>query len=164
VLLAGVTRGALYHHFKSKADLFAAVVDSVEAELIEVLKSAAGRAPTDDPVARMRAAIQAWLDACVDASFAQIVLVDAPSIMGWEAWRAVGERYGVSLAKTLLDEAAAMRPELQNAALPYVLLGALREAGLYIAHSKGADDARRNASGAIETVIAAITASPHNPA
>src|SRR5499433_4322988 len=84
VRAAGVTRGALYHQFRDKADLFAAVAEEVEAEIAERIAAGAGTAT--DPVEALRAGARLFLDACAEPEVEQIILLDAPAVLGWEAW------------------------------------------------------------------------------
>jgi AcrR family transcriptional regulator len=86
VRAAGVTRGALYHQFRDKADLFAAVAEEVEAEIAE--RIATGAADTAaDPVGALRIGAQLFLNACTEPEVERIILLDAPAVLGWEAWR-----------------------------------------------------------------------------
>src|SRR4051794_27900843 len=85
VTRAGVTRGALHHHFGRKEDLFRAVFEELEAELGERIMIAAVAGA--DPLAQLRLGCQAFLDAALDPAFQRIVLLDAPAVLGWEAWR-----------------------------------------------------------------------------
>ena len=85
VRAAGVTRGALYHQFRDKADLFAAVAEEVEAEIAERIAGAAG--VEADPVGALRAGARLFLDACAEPEVERIILLDAPAVLGWEAWR-----------------------------------------------------------------------------
>src|SRR5258708_14545782 len=67
VRAAGVTRGALYHQFRDKAGLFAAVAEQVEAEITErIAAGAAGAAAAADPLGVLRAGAQLFLDSCAE--------------------------------------------------------------------------------------------------
>jgi AcrR family transcriptional regulator len=93
---AGVTSGALYHHFADKQALFAAVAEKIEAYLMEELVKAGEGAP--DPWAQLEAAALYALDHLMDDRLRQIVLVDAPKVLGAAAWRAIQMRYGLGMA------------------------------------------------------------------
>src|SRR3954454_23727851 len=93
VRAAGVTRGALYHQFADKRELFEAVFEETERELIT--KAVSAQAVVDDPVEALRGAFVGWLDACSEPAAQRIILVDAPGVLGWEEWRAIGERLGL---------------------------------------------------------------------
>ena len=97
VQAAGVTRGALYHQFADKADLFAAVFEEVEAELTQRLADLMTSAPPDDLRALLLAGADAWLDASMEPEVQRIVLLDGPAVLGWERWREIGLRYGLGL-------------------------------------------------------------------
>ena len=125
---AGVTKGALYHHFPSKEALFLAVFEDVEQSLVDqVLVEAKGGA---DPRARVRMGVRAFVIACQDPVVQRIVLQDAPAVLGWEVWRAVDSCHFSALlqeglTKAMTDEQRRRRPvEL----LTQVLRGALTEA------------------------------------
>src|SRR5258706_8666651 len=88
---AKISRGALYHHFDGKEALFAAVLETVEADVAAAIaKAAAGVA---DPVAAFRAGCDAWLRLARDPVVRQIALIDAPAVVGGQQWRALDERH-----------------------------------------------------------------------
>lgn len=132
---AGLTRGALYHQFAGKEELFAAVFEQVEAEIADRL--AARLTSGGDPVAVLHDGIDGWLEACAEPEIGRIVLIEAPAALGWERWREIGQRYGVGLVELaiqgLLD--AGLLPEQPVRPLAHVLVGALEEAALYAARS-----------------------------
>jgi AcrR family transcriptional regulator len=82
---AGVSRGALYHHFPGKEALFEAVVVAVSDQVMVDLAAAVGG--RTDPVDAMRTAALAWIGLAADPVIQRVVLVDAPSVLGWERWR-----------------------------------------------------------------------------
>ena len=84
---AGVSRGALYHHFAGKDALFEAVVESVENRITAGMTAAIG--DVRDPVAILTAAALAWIDLAGDPVIQRVILIDAPSVLGWERWRAM---------------------------------------------------------------------------
>src|SRR5712691_8895130 len=84
---AGVTRGALYHHFRDKRDLFRAVYEAIERETAE--RIAAEALTEEDPWQQQRSAVRAFLDVCLERDVQQIALVDAPSVLGQAAWREI---------------------------------------------------------------------------
>jgi AcrR family transcriptional regulator len=129
---AGVTRGALYHQFSSKEDLFLAVYEQVEQELTERVAATLGE--VSSPLDALRAGIRAFLEACRAPEVQRIVLIDAPAVLGWERWREVAERYGLGLIEAVVTaaieagEIAELPPEL----LAHLLMGALDEAALLV--------------------------------
>ena len=90
---ARVTKGALYHHFANKKELYHAVVEDVEQELVEKLEAAgAGRKPWD----RLHAMCRAYLDSCRDPAFARMLVLEAPVVLGWKTWCNLEQKYEVA--------------------------------------------------------------------
>jgi AcrR family transcriptional regulator len=141
---AGVTRGALYHQFAGKADLFLAVYEQVEQEVTERIGELMASAGVSDPLAALTAGAEAFLDACTEPEVQQIALLDAPAVLGWERWRAVGLNYGLGMTEAALRAAmdAGRIAEQPVRPLAHVLLGALDEAALYVARAADPDTAR----------------------
>jgi AcrR family transcriptional regulator len=149
VRAAGVTRGALYHHFDGKRDLLEAVYEEIEREITE--RIAAGALATPDPVEALRAGARAFLDHCLEPEVQRIVLLDAPAVLGWERWREIGSRYGLGLIEAALT-AGIDAGEIADAPvkpLAHVLMGALDEAAMVVAR---ADDPAA-ASDEMESVL-----------
>jgi AcrR family transcriptional regulator len=134
---AGMTRGALYHQFADKADLFAAVLDQVEAEIAQRVATAVAGLDPDDTAGMLLAGADAWLDASSEPDLQRIVLLDGPSVLGWGRWREICLRYTVGLIAALLQDGIdrGSLPSQPVAALTHVLVGAVDEAALYIAQA-----------------------------
>ncbi|MGY0059846.1 TetR/AcrR family transcriptional regulator [Streptomyces sp. LZ34] len=132
---AGVTKGAAYHHFDSKAGLFRAVVAEVQRELGERVADAADQ--HDDPWEQLRAGCRAFLAAGSDPTVRRIVLVDAPTVLGWNEWRAMDEdssaRHLTEALETLA--AAGIIADQPVEPLARLLSGAMNEAALWLARS-----------------------------
>ena len=147
VAAAGLTRGALYHQFGDKTALFLAVLEQIEQEITEriarVLIDTQDASPTD-PLDVLAAGAEAWLDACAAPDVQRIVLLDGPAVLGWEQWRQVGQRYGLGLTMTAVQQAIAADalPAQPVAPLAHILVGALDEAALYLARAADPDAAR----------------------
>lgn len=158
VRAAGVTRGAMYHQFADKTELFAAVFEVVEAELTQRIGAAVDGSGTTDPVELMLLGARTWLDACAEPEAHRIVLVEAPAVLGWQRWREVGLRYGLGLVQSLLGwamEVGAIR-QLPLEPLAHVLIGALDEAALYVAQSDAPDQARAEVLAVLEDMLASL--------
>ncbi|MGY2075355.1 MULTISPECIES: TetR family transcriptional regulator [unclassified Blastococcus] len=130
---AGVTRGAVYHHYAGKAELFRAVVSGVQLRVADAV-AAAAEAETD-PWRGLEAGCRAFLAASSAPGMRRIVLVDAPAVLGWQEWRtadAAGSGRLLAEALTQLHDAGRLgdRPVGATAAL---LSGAMNEAALWIA-------------------------------
>ncbi len=134
---AGVTRGAMYHHFASKDALFLAVYEAVEHELLEAIAASAMRAT--DPVEMLQLGALAFLDAAATPEVRRIVLLDAPAVIPVETRRALSEQYGLGLVRETLrgiDAAGRLTIGPVDALAP-VLLAAMHEAATAVAD--GAD-------------------------
>ena len=160
VAAAGVTRGALYHQFTDKATLFAAVYEDVERDLVAEVGQAIAAEQPADALAAMRSGARLFLQRCAAPDVQQIVLVDAPAVLGWEQWRAVGAKYGLGVIEAMLNQAVAeglisAQPTRPTA---HVLLGALDEAALYISRAADAEQARSEMFEVCDRLIAGIAA------
>jgi AcrR family transcriptional regulator len=123
---ARVTTGAIYHHFSGKKGLFLAVAEEIERELLAV---AAG-VKAEDPWLRTHKAFAALIDACSAPDVQRIIFLDAPRVIGPEAWRAIELKYaygGMSAMLAQLIEAGVVRPYAIELLAP-VLLSVLAEA------------------------------------
>jgi AcrR family transcriptional regulator len=160
VRAAGVTRGALYHHFADKTELFAAVFERVEAEVATQMGEAIAAANETDPVEVMRLGAGFWLDASSDPEIQRIVLVDAPVVLGWARWTEIGNRYNTGLVRELLANAVETGriPPQPIEATALTMLGAIREATLYVARAEDHDLARQEAGAVMDRLIHALNA------
>jgi len=137
VRAAGVTRGALYHHFGGKAELLEAVYERLEAESTERVARVVLGSDLESPLEAMRAGIEAFLDECAKPELQRIALHDAPAVLGWERWREIAAANGLGLIEASLAaaiEAGEIR-ELPVRPTAHLLLGALDEAAMLVARS-----------------------------
>ncbi|MFB4277449.1 MULTISPECIES: TetR/AcrR family transcriptional regulator [unclassified Nonomuraea] len=133
---AGVTKGAAYHHFGGKAELFLATfvaeLEAVDARLLRVA------AEESDPWAALRRGCRTFLEHCLDPRFRRIVLLDASSVLGWERVREIEHDH---MLRVLLDGlrvavAAGQAPDGDLAARAQLVFGALCEGGMLLARSE----------------------------
>jgi AcrR family transcriptional regulator len=155
VRAAGVTRGALYHQFRDKADLFAAVAEEVEAEIAERIAGAAGAGAAADPAGALRSGARLFLDACAEPEVERIILLDAPAVLGWEAWRDLAGRYGLGLVRFGLEAAMEAGAIVRQpvAPLAHVLIGALNESALYVARAEDPAAARKQRVAILDRIL-----------
>ncbi|MFN3512893.1 MAG: TetR/AcrR family transcriptional regulator [Phenylobacterium sp.] len=126
-----LTRGALYHHFADKQALFAAVCETLHAEGAQTIESAAAAAPN-----AYEAVIQgslAFLDFMVRPDVRRILLIDAPSVLGWAQWNEMDRRHGYGLLIEGVEEAVAAgelrgEPDI----LAVMINGALNQAAVWV--------------------------------
>lgn len=151
-----ISRGALYHHFANKEQLFEAVFEVIEqeitAESIEVSRGIV------DPVERLRAGCRFFLQVALTDRFRQIALIDAPTVLGWRRWREIENRYGLGLLKAGLDIAIQSCGRKQEATeeLAQMLLAALIEAALLVASAENPDQTLQSSMAAVERFIDGI--------
>ena len=132
---AGVSRGALYHHFAGKDALFEAVLEVVENGVTARLTAEITGAP--DAVSAVESAALAWIEMAGDPVIQRIILSDAPSVLGLERWRAMNEEYSLGATRLLLQAVAdegRLSPDLV-APFALMLLGALDELAMAIART-----------------------------
>ncbi|WP_370946376.1 TetR/AcrR family transcriptional regulator [Amycolatopsis sp. cg5] len=136
VRAAGVSRGALYHHYGDKQGLFRAVFEEVEREVTAEVDAAMAGAP--DLASGMAIALGAFLDACGREEVRRISLTDAPAVLGWTEWRAIEAEHGLGLVTDVLSGAveAGSLPALPVDVLAQLVLSAVTEAALLIANSE----------------------------
>jgi AcrR family transcriptional regulator len=159
VRAAGVTRGALSHHFADKTELFAAVFEQVEGEVAAHMGEAIAASKHTDPVEVMRLGAAFWLDACSDPEVQRIVLVDAPAVLGWTRWTEIGNRYNIGLVRELLANAieTGRIPAQPVEATALTMLGAMREATLYVARAADHERAREEAGAVMNRLIQSLS-------
>jgi AcrR family transcriptional regulator len=149
---AGVSRGSLYHHFAGKEALFEAVLEDVEAKVGAQTVEAALEATS--PADALRAACLAWIRIAGEPVVRRILLIDAPSVLGWERWRAMDER-PLSMMKTVLRAVADdgnLRPDLVDT-LAHVILASVNEVALLVAQSDDPQSAMRAGADAIDELL-----------
>ena len=140
---AKVTRGALYHHFRDKRDLFEAVVEEVSRGIATTIDDVT--APVSDPLEMLVEGARAFLDACLDPAVRRIYLIDAPAVLGWHRWREIDAPHGVRSLREGIAAVLEARPDpaLAIEPLTFLLSGACNEAALWVAGAKDEKAARR---------------------
>jgi AcrR family transcriptional regulator len=155
VQAAGVTRGALYHQFRDKADLFAAVAETVQAEVAHQITSGAQTDGPVDPMTALHAGVRRFLEACADPAVERILLLDGPAVLGWQAWRDLSDSYGLGLLQHGLQaamDAGAITPQ-SVVPLAHVLIGALDQCALYVARAADPAAARQQCTAILQQLL-----------
>lgn len=156
---AGVTRGALYHHFRGgKEDLFQAVLVQVSAETVRGVIAVADR--HEDPWEALVAGVDAFLDACAKPEVQRIMLVDGPSVLGWDVWRAADGEFALRALEGALQHAidtGRLIPQPARA-LAHVLLGAIDEAAMVVARAEDQAQARAEMGGTVRRLLEGLRA------
>jgi AcrR family transcriptional regulator len=141
---AGVTRGAMYHQYADKRALFRAVVELVEREVINRLVKTVEAAAPPTAADALFAAADAWLQIATDPEVRQLVLLDAPRVLGWADFRDISLGSSLGLTEQLLTEVieAGQLKSQPTRPLATIILGALDEAAMSIANADDPDAER----------------------
>jgi AcrR family transcriptional regulator len=155
-----VTKGALYHHFDGKGDLFRAVFEEEQRRLATVVAEAYRRKA--DPWSGFIAGCRTFLGEALDPAVQQIVFLDAPGVLGWEVMHGLETDYGLTLIKDGLSRlmtAGRIRRRPVDP-LAHLLFGALTEAALFVARSPDREAARRRVIREFERLLKSLVAAP----
>jgi AcrR family transcriptional regulator len=157
---AGVSRGGLYHHFASRQELMAAVIEAIEADLARRLATAVAEA--GDPLSRLSVGAQWYLDECVRSRELQrIGLYEGRQALGWQRWRETIAPYGVAMLVATLEAAmeAGQVVRLDPPALAYALLAMLHESATLILSAADRASERERAGAVLAALIDGLRAS-----
>jgi AcrR family transcriptional regulator len=152
----------MYHQYPDKSQLFLAVLEAVEADVIERLGAAVAAERPETPAAALRIAADAWLEIAGEAEVRQLVLLDAPSILGWAGFREISLRYGLGMTEQLLAaaiDAGEIKPQ-PTRPLATVMIGALDEAAMSIANADDPEQEKADVTRVIHDLIDGLLANP----
>jgi AcrR family transcriptional regulator len=133
----GLTRGALYHHFRDKKDLFAAVCAQMHAELGAAIEAAC--AGVEDPAQALRLGSHAWLQAVAEPGRCRVLLLDAPAVLSSEEWAAQDAAHGYGALRGVVRQlraARGARQQLAADALAAALNGAMNQLARWCAEEQ----------------------------
>lgn len=152
---AGVTRGAIYHHFGDKETLFLAVFNAVRQDLVDQAAQRHLSPDRPDRWTQLRADLQIALDDATRPDVQRIRLIDGPAVFGWARWRELGSRSSLDAIRKGLAESmrAGLIREQPVDALAHLIHGASSEASLLIAHSPEPERTRAEVGAALESLL-----------
>ncbi|MGV9412601.1 TetR/AcrR family transcriptional regulator [Nocardia sp. NPDC003693] len=158
VAAAGVTRGALHHHYGDKRGLFLAVLEQIETEAMAEIETAMAAGDPADVLGGMAVGVGLFMEICTRPAMVRIALIDAPTVLGWQGWREFENAHGLGLITTQLERAreTGLVGDVPVQVLAQLLLSALSEASLIVAHAADPDTARAQAQHSIMLLIAGI--------
>jgi len=154
VALAGVTRGALQHHFGDKRSLFLAVYEEVEAEVVTATANAA-MALGDEPLEQLRTGCQAYLDAVLDPAVQRICAIDGPAVLPADIRQEITDRYAFGLVRHAVA-ASVERGEIEDSPiepLTRMLLAGIMAAAQYVVTSSQPNIARTEAGQIVDLLL-----------
>jgi AcrR family transcriptional regulator len=154
------TRGAFYHHFKDKAELFRAVFEEVERDL--TLRSLASPPPGADAWERLASGLRGFLDSALESEVQRIMLLDGPVVLGWQTLRAIEEHNSIALINEMVAEAIAdgIIDEQPVGELTHLLVAAVEEAALLVAHARQPVKARERAARVLDRLLLSFAVEP----
>jgi AcrR family transcriptional regulator len=147
------TRGAFYHHFKDKAELFRAVFEEVERDL--TLRSLASPPRGADSWERLSAGLHGFLESALEPEVQRVMLLDGPVVLGWETLRAIQEDNSIALINEMVREAIAEGAieDQPVGELTHMVVAALEEGALLVAHAAQPSRARKRAAKVLDRLL-----------
>ena len=154
------TRGAFYHHFKDKAELFRAVFEEVERDL--TLRSLASPPSGTDSWERLSVGMQGFLESALEPEVQRVMLIDGPVVLGWRTLRAIQENNSIALINEMVAEAIAegIVDDHPIGELTHLLVAAVEEAALLVAHADRPAKARERAAKVLERLLLSFAVEP----
>lgn len=156
------TRGAFYHHFRDKAELFNAVFEEVERDL--TARAIANPPRGADPWERLTRGLHEFLEAALEPEVQRVMLIDAPVVLGWAAQRRIQRGNSVAMIEEVISEAiaAGVIDDQPVAALTQILVATVEEAALMVAHSDTPAATRKTTAAVLDRILASFaTQSPN---
>lgn len=160
VRAAGLTKGALYHHFGSKQGLFMAVVEALDADIMAKVRQALpARSPSRGAFLQ---ACRIWLEATLDPGVRRILLLDCPAVLGHRATRDLDAATSIQPLMQALGElrAAGELRAVDAEATAHLLNGALYDAALWIGENARPAEALERAMKALELLVSGLAPAP----
>jgi AcrR family transcriptional regulator len=161
VAMSGVgTRGAFYHHFKDKAELFRAVFEEVERDL--TLRSLASPPHGADPWQRLSAGLHGFLESALEPEVQRVMLLDGPVVLGWQTLRAIQEGNSIALINEMVTEAIAegVIDDQPVGELTHMVVAAVEEGALLVAHAARPNRARQRAAKVLDRLLLSFAVEP----
>lgn len=155
VAAAGVTRGALHHHYADKRGLFLAVLEQIETEITTEIENAIAAVDPDELLTVMAVGLNVFMEICRRPDVLRIMLTDAPAVLGWSAWREFETAHSLGLITAQLENvrAAGLIPDVAIPVLAQLLISAISEAALIVAHAEDPEAAGAQAQQALLVLV-----------
>ncbi|OMC14576.1 TetR family transcriptional regulator [Mycobacterium colombiense] len=156
------TRGAFYHHFKDKAELFRAVFEEVERDL--TLRSLASPPQGADAWEKLSVGMRGFLESALEPEVQRVMLIDGPVVLGWRTLRSIQESNSIALINEMVDEAIAegIIDDHPVGELTHLLVAAVEEAALLVAHADRPAKARARAARVLNRLLLSFAVEPRN--
>jgi AcrR family transcriptional regulator len=157
---AGISRGALYHHFNGKDALFEAVLEAIEGDVGR--RTAAAMVGATDAYTALRAGSQAWVRIAGDPVVQRILLIDAPAVLGWHRWREMDERHalgGLRMGLAEISRGGGLPADFVDM-FAHVLLASMNEIAMVIAAADDTEAAMRQGAAAVDEYLQRLLGPP----
>ena len=154
------TRGAFYHHFKDKAELFRAVFEEVERDL--TLRSLASPPQGADAWEKLSVGMRGFLESALEPEVQRVMLIDGPVVLGWRTLRSIQESNSIALINEMVHEAIAegIIDDQPVGELTHLLVAAVEEAALLVAHADRPAKARARAAKVLDRLLLSFAVEP----
>jgi len=154
------TRGAFYHHFKDKAELFRAVFEEVERDL--TLRSLASPPHGADAWEKLSVGMRGFLESALEPEVQHVMLIDGPVVLGWRTLRSIQEGNSIALINKMVHEAIAegIIDDQPVGELTHLLVAAVEEAALLVAHADRPAKARARAAKVLDRLLLSFAVEP----
>lgn len=154
------TRGAFYHHFKDKAELFRAVFEDVERDL--TLRSLASPPHGADAWEKLSVGMRGFLESALEPEVQRVMLIDGPVVLGWRTLRSIQEGNSIALINEMVHEAIAegIIDDQPVGELTHLLVAAVEEAALLVAHADRPAKARARAAKVLDRLLLSFAVEP----
>ncbi|MET0378896.1 MAG: TetR/AcrR family transcriptional regulator [Spongiibacteraceae bacterium] len=158
VATAKVTRGALAHYFPKKEDLFLAVFEEVQRDLMDRMEANVGKLVGKDHWTAFRNSLDAFLDAATKPEVQRILLLDGPVVLGWVNWRKLEAHYGLGAIISALEsaKAAGLLRSAPIEPMAHLILAVIDEAALLIANAKRPGKVRAEVELALDSLLTGL--------
>jgi AcrR family transcriptional regulator len=154
------TRGAFYHHFKDKAELFRAVFEEVERDL--TLRSLASPPQGADAWEKLSVGMRGFLESALEPEVQRVMLIDGPVVLGWQTLRSIQESNSIALINEMVGQAIAegIIDDHPVGELTHLLVAAVEEAALLVTHADRPAKARSRAAKVLDRLLLSFALEP----
>jgi AcrR family transcriptional regulator len=154
---AGVAKGAVYHHFSSKDEIFTRVLETIQAELASA-QMPQPSARNREPIDLMTAGVLNYLLSISEPGIRRILLIDGPAVVGWQKWREIDMRHFGALTKSGLSYVLGDKISARELdPLVHLLMGAVMEAALVCATAEDPKKKAKELSSGIRLLLLGLT-------
>lgn len=151
----GLTKGAVYHHFKNKEEIFEAVLVTILEEAVHKIEQDVGL--MNDHTQKASRAIDLFLEICLSVDYQRIVLRDGPSVLGWEKWKALEKQYTYPFVEGLVRELQGAQANSLSGEIPTrLIIACVIEIAFMVMEADSKQDVREKAKRFLLHILASM--------